>query len=62
MDYNYRIRHEDRRWFKEEFKTVMGMWCEDVHKLQRWERSRMMKRHRDLKVGINLIGDAVDIV
>jgi hypothetical protein len=29
MDYNYGIRHENWRWIKETFKTVMRMWCED---------------------------------
>jgi hypothetical protein len=41
------------------------LWEHDmkiVHKLRRWGRSRMMKRHGDLKVGIHLMGDAVDIV
>jgi hypothetical protein len=31
-----------------------------VHKLQRWGRSRMIKRHGNLKVCIHLIGDLVD--
>jgi hypothetical protein len=30
MDYNYRSRHEDWRWIKKTFQTVMGSWHEDV--------------------------------
>jgi hypothetical protein len=32
-----------------------------VRIIQRWGRSRMMKRAGDLKVGIHLIEDVVDI-
>jgi hypothetical protein len=47
---------------KKTFKTVMGTWCEDSSQTLKMGRSRMMKRHGDLKVGIHLIGDVVDIV
>jgi hypothetical protein len=47
---------------KKTFKTVTETWHDDSSQLQRWGRSRMMKRHGDLKVGIHLIGDLVDIV
>jgi hypothetical protein len=29
MDYNYRIRHKDWRWFEEDTKKLMGTWHED---------------------------------
>ncbi len=47
---------------KKTFQTVMGSWREDVSQIRRWGRSRMMKRRGGLKVGIDWIGELVDIV
>jgi hypothetical protein len=57
-DQTYRLEMVQRRHSKQLWEHGMKI----VHKLQRWGRSRMMKRHGDLKVGIHLIGYVVDIV
>ncbi len=45
---------------KKKFQTVMGSWREDSSQILKM--GRMMKRRGDLKVGIHLIGDLVDLV
>ncbi len=47
---------------KKIFKTVMGSWHEDSSQTSKMGGVRMMKRHGDLKVGIHLVGDVVEIV
>ncbi len=47
---------------KKTFQTVMGSCREDVSQPSKMGRSRMMKRHGGLKVGIHWIGELVDIV
>ncbi len=47
---------------KKTFQTVMGSWREDISQTSKMGRSRMMKRHGGLKVGICWIGELVDIL
>jgi hypothetical protein len=47
---------------KKTFKQFWERGVKIVHVIQRWGKSRMMKRAGDLKVGIHQIGDIVDIV
>jgi hypothetical protein len=57
QDQTQRLEMVQRKHSKQSWEHGMKI----VHKLQRWGRSRMMKRHGDFKVGIHLIGDIVDI-
>ncbi len=62
MDYNYGIKQKFEMVQRKHSKQLWERGVKIVHVIQRWGRSRMMKRARDLKVGIHQIGGVVDIV